>query len=82
MTPQSIEILLSCYYGPANRPMGNHQAEVFVSLVSDGLIETEDDYFVTTDRGRAHIQQLCSLPYPTQAWINHSGETIRGEIVK
>lgn len=32
--------------------------------------------YVCTEKGRVHLQQLCSLPLPRQAWLNMNGEVI------
>jgi hypothetical protein len=41
------------------------------------MIEWGDGYYMTTARGRAHVNQLCALPWPKEAWQNAHGEIIR-----
>ena len=77
MTPSDIEVLIHCHVSPTRHPRESAPAirETLRSLVANGLIRQEDEgHYSTTDRGRAHIEQLCSLPWPTQAWINYKGE--------
>jgi hypothetical protein len=32
--------------------------------------------YKTTERGRAHIQQLCNLPLPSSVWVDSNGKVI------
>lgn len=64
-------------------------AEYYNRLESDGLITripatasiygmpTEPQLWECTPKGLAHIEQLCRLPYPTQAWVSSSGQIIK-----
>lgn len=45
-------------------------------LELNGLIEETLNKYHLTERGRAHIEQLCTTPWPTQAWIGADGKVI------
>lgn len=73
MTPNAIEILIHCHVCADQHPRMSAPAvrSTFESLETNGLIEQhEKGYFVTTDRGKAHIDQLCSLKWPVQRWVD------------
>jgi len=79
MTPNDIEVLLHCYYSPEPHPRVDSTAvlESLRSMKQNGLIEPRDtDVYHTTDRGAAHVKQLCSLAWPVQVWVNDKGEVI------
>ena len=79
MTPNDIEVLIHCHVSPSVHPRADAPAvrDALRSLEANGLIEQRDqEYYHTTDRGRAHINQLCSLSWPIQAWVNYAGEVI------
>lgn len=60
---------------------GGCAAEYLGHLADAGLIERHDDLesgmWVCTEKGKAHVEQLLSLQFPTQAWISASGEVLR-----
>lgn len=78
MTPNDIEILIHCHVSPMPHPRYNDNRGVFDRLVRDELIigNFENTSYRTTNKGAAHIQQLCTLPYPKQAWVDAQGEII------
>jgi hypothetical protein len=81
MTPNGIQILLHCYYSPTPHPRLHAPAvkEEIQSFLTNGLIESDLDnpgVYRCTPRGAAHVSQLCSLPWPTQAWIGADGKVI------
>lgn len=83
MTPFEINLLLSIHVSPAAPRVSD--APIYKGTIDDflrnGLIvataDTESGY-KTTDRGYAHVEQLCSLSWPTQAWIGANGKIIDG----
>jgi len=83
MTPSEIEILLHCHVCPLPHPRVDAPAVAGAlrDMLIHGLIEGYDNRggYRTTARGRAHIEQLCSTPWPTQAWVNVQGELIEVE---
>jgi hypothetical protein len=79
MTPNEIEILIHYHVSPAPHPRIDALAvnEATRRMVDNGLIEQrEDEGYHTTDRGRAHISQLCTLPWPVAVWADRDGLTI------
>jgi hypothetical protein len=80
MSPISIEILLKCYYSP--EPLEHLEwpahREVVEDFISDGLIVATVDInrFAITEMGRAHVEQLCNLPYPMSVWVGGDGKPI------
>ena len=54
-------------------------AEELRHLMANGLIEPEPGMvggYRTTDRGRAHMGQLCQTVWPVQAWIGANGKRL------
>lgn len=81
MTPNAIEILLHCYLTPMPHPRRDAPAvqEAIEAFLVEGLIEAEPGSpggYRTTDRGTAHVKQLCNLPLPEQGWIGANGMAI------
>ena len=85
LTPLHLKLLLHHYTHPEPWPhKGGCANEYEEQLRSEGLlqlappIQVDRDYLVT-DKGRAHVEQLLTLPFPTQAWVNESGQVIQPE---
>ena len=76
MTPYQILALYCIGLGEWPK-IGLAPAETQV-LKEDGLIRLdEDDCFVVTAKGAAHVRQLCLLPQPVEAWVDHNGNLIK-----
>ena len=83
-----LEVLLHCYYSPEAHPREDAPAvqSSYKLLECYGLIEpicymvgvdtTNLSKYKITERGRAHIQQLCNLPLPSSAWVDSNGKLI------
>jgi len=85
MTPNAIEILIHCHVCPLPHPRRDAPAvaEELRSLQANGLIEPEPGSqggYRTTDRGRAHIAQLCNTAWPVRAWIGADGNRIEIDV--
>ena len=80
LTPSTIEVLIHCYVSPVPHPRITAPAVVegLEELHMLGLIEPSkvEGAYVTTARGVAHIEQVCRLTLPIQAWIGADGEVI------
>jgi len=78
MTPLELEVLIHCYVTPELHPRIHAPAvkEAHEFFEEIGLIEQQKDFYSTTDRGKAYISMLCSLPLPEQKWVNQFGEII------
>ena len=88
LSPCDIEVLLHCYYSPEVHSRENAPAVQisYTRLMMCGLIElqcfmvgadtTNLNEYKTTERGRAHIQQLCTLPLPSSAWVDSNGKVL------
>jgi len=81
MTPNDIEVLIHCHVSPVLHPRIDAGAvkEALARFLNCGLIEGFGDVsnaYQTTDKGAAHIQQLCNLPFPTVKYVTASGEVI------
>ena len=80
MSPSDIEVLIWCHCRAETHPRIKAPAVngAIQQFLSAGLIEAHDhfDFYITTDRGAAHINQLCSVEWPTQAWIDNNGNVI------
>ena len=83
MTPNEIEILIRCHVSPTPPPRGGYYPvvdSVLNSLVMLRLIKKDDKgIYSTTDRGAAHIMQICKLPLPDHEWIGADGKVIKQE---
>jgi hypothetical protein len=83
-SPCNIEVLLHCYYSSDAHPRedtpGVQSSYRLLELCS--LIEpvyndkSSENKYRTTERGRAHIQQLCTLPLPSSVWVDSNGKVI------
>lgn len=79
MTPYEIEILL--HHTFSQDPFPRNGALLYVptvdSLCANGLLRKMDGgHYEATDRGKAHIKQLCRTPWPIQAWVDKDGKEI------
>ncbi len=90
MTPNSIKVLIHCHCSAHVHPRADAPAvqDALQDLEEDGLI-TRDftdaeracfdaGAYKTTERGAAHLKQLCQLPYPTARWVSIDGKVISG----
>ena len=79
MTPNDIEILIHCYVCPRPHPRISAPAvvEALNEFVFLGLVERDShNTYHTTDRGKAYMEMLCTLPLPVQKWVDQSGKVI------
>jgi len=81
MTPNAIEILLHCHVCQLPHPRRDAPAVAneIQSFLANGLIEDDPRSpggYRTTERGRLHVQQLCCMPWPKQAWIGADGKVL------
>jgi len=78
-TPLHLSLLIQAYSHPALWPNRNVTVEAYEAhLVTFGLIkESDGGYYDCTERGKAHVEQLLSIPLPFQAWIGVNGEIIK-----
>lgn len=77
-TPLHLNLLIHSYCRPTIFPTRNTCVEQYEKhLVTFGLIKWKDGgYYGCTERGVAHVEQLLSIPLPTEAWIGANGEII------
>lgn len=81
MTPNAIEILIHCYVTsePHPRYYAPAVSEELEHMERNGLIVKTDNSqnsYRTTERGEAHIQQLCQLEWPRKIWVGSDGKQI------
>jgi hypothetical protein len=81
MSPSHIEFLLHCHYSPRKHDRVDAPAiqKAIKEFLEDDLIEmklSEVDVYNTTDRGKAHVSQLCTLPLPVAKWVSFTGSAI------
>lgn len=80
MTPNDIEILIHCHVSPAIHPRADAPAvrDALAGMQINELIEPiEGGGYATTQRGKAHVEQLCSLAWPMQIWLGANGDRIK-----
>lgn len=79
-TPLHLKLLLHAYSHPEPWPHnGGCAHEYEQQLVLSGLIQSHASghYYECTQKGRAHVEQLCRLPFPTQVWMAANGEILK-----
>lgn len=79
MTPFEINFLLHCYARVDVFPQKDAlvMSDTVTKFIADGLIiATTPEMWSTTERGRAHVEQLCMLPFPRLEWIGFDGSKI------
>jgi hypothetical protein len=80
MTPNDIEILIHCHTTPLVHPRIDAPAvkESLEMMESHNLIYQEilEEYYLTTDKGKAYIAMLCNTPMPEQVWVDESNNVI------
>ncbi len=85
MTPNDIEVLIHCYTSGSEHPRISAPAvkESIKEYIEQGMIEKASGFsnnnlvYITTERGAAHIANLCSIPFPEKTWVNSNGEVIK-----
>ncbi len=80
MTPSDIEVLIHCYVSPSRHPRYDSPEvkEAYSGFLSNGLITGKGDgIYYTTDKGAAHIEQLCNLPLPRLQYVRFDGVLIK-----
>ena len=79
MTPTDIEALLRCAIHTATM-VGPHNIITLAPLLQKGLVVLVDESsatYITTDKGNAHISQLCKLALPVPVWADADGNIIK-----
>ena len=78
MTPLEIEVLIHCHTCNAPHPRLNAPAVAGAirDFENEGVVRPYADYYKTTDKGKAMVILLCSIPFPTQQWIDQYGNVI------
>lgn len=80
MTPYEITLLIHFHVSPAlyqhvDAPI--YQGTVDSFLQNDLIEQRDGDSYHTTERGEAHIEQLCKTDWPIRIWANKDGEVIK-----
>lgn len=78
-SPHAIELLL--WYHTHCDPHPRAHLELVVTetrvLASMGAIEKgDDDFYTTTDMGKAWVKALERCPPPTHAWLDNRGKVL------
>ncbi len=75
MTPRQLYVLTGIFETPLKSNCVNYAAAQ--ALTEDGLIRLDDKgCYIVTAKGEAHIRQLCLLPQPVEAWVDHNGKLL------
>lgn len=67
MTPVEIEVLLHCCYRSDHLP-GTIAVEKALERLKKNYFIDQDNKM--TDRGNAHVKQLCNLSWPVKMWVS------------
>ncbi|MDH7796375.1 DNA-binding PadR family transcriptional regulator [Beijerinckia sp. GAS462] len=74
-SPVCIETMLFYYYSAAEHPRANTSSVINTTsnLRDEGMIEPEmfegKIVFRPTEKGRAWVEALCSVPFPVAQWV-------------
>ena len=71
-TPHQNHLLLSVYLYPGTGSSWS-ASQGTQQMVDAGLLDTK---FNLTDKGRAHVAQICALETPVEAWVDTHGKLI------
>lgn len=80
MTPNDIEFLIHCYVSPRRHDRVEAPAikEAIEMFLAGGMISSlGGKKYETTDKGAAHVAQICSLPWPKATFIGFNGQEIK-----
>ena len=81
MTPYEIEVLL--HYHCSNMPFERSSAPIFEETIkwfvlNDILAFTDEKLiYKVTERGLAHVQQLCDTSLPSKIYVRSDGTKIK-----
>jgi len=83
MTPSDINVLLHYHVCPEPHPRLDAPAiqETIAEFVTAGILKpgvhpSKDGSYITTGRGNALVQMLCSTPFPVQKWVDQNNKII------
>ena len=71
-TPHQNHMLLSVYLYPGTGSSWS-ASQGTQQMVDAGLLDTK---FNLTDKGKAHVAQICALETPVEAWVDTHGKLI------
>lgn len=83
MTPNDIDILIHyhCSSSRHDRFDAPTVQESLIWMVEDDLLEfCSPDSYRTTEKGKAHVRQLCNLPLPKSVFIDGHGDIIQLDV--
>lgn len=81
-TPSDIEVLLHYYVSPEPHPRETAPAIVgtIEMYLNTDILEVNtlyDSNYQVTAKGKAWLQMILSVPYPTQVWVDGDGTVIK-----
>jgi len=80
LTPNDIDVLIHFCVCSGRHEWQDTPAvkESIQKFLNDGLLgfSSNPSGYEITKKGKAHLEQLCNLPYPVQAWVDASGNLI------
>lgn len=81
MNPSTLELIIHSHVCPEPHPRLASPAitDGVRRLLHHGLIEPvagREGLYDTTAKGKAHIEQLCMLPFPEQVYIDYKGDKL------
>ncbi len=72
-TPHQNHLLLSIHLYP-DTLLRSAASRGVQQLLDAGLLDTKLNL---TDKGRAHVAQICALEAPVEAWVGSNGKLIQ-----
>ena len=82
MTPNDLDVLIHYYVSPTKHPRFEAPAvqDAISRWVSNNCMQwlEEENTYVCTPRGNAHMCQLLSVPLPTlsERWVDYKGDVL------
>lgn len=85
MTPIELQLLIhyACSDAPFERRGAPAVEEAVKALLAEGLlmpfdgpVDPASDAVTASEYGRAHLRQLCALPFPRMAWVDSNGREV------
>lgn len=78
LTPLHLDILLHAFTSTPWKNNTEISTHFVAELQSAGLMQLSNDGLrhEITAKGRAHVSQICSLPFPTLEWVSATKEVI------
>lgn len=73
MTPHQLNTFLTLLGVPTTDTFPDR---VKFLMENDLILLNDENRYICTAKGEAHIRHLCRLPLPQEAWVDHNGKLL------